>query len=98
MKQKRIKIRLYGVHLFYVRNKFLERFKKYCNVSDFSEWLKNIVYNDLGIELNSVDKIKEVESVIEDKFYDNFGEWARERMRMAIISSEKYKNEINYLV
>lgn len=90
MKEERIKIRLYGVHLFYVSAHLLNSFKYYCEISDFTEWLKENVYDYFGIVINSSEMIKELESAVKNHLYENIGEWAKETMRKLILSSEKY--------
>ena len=93
IEDKRIKIRLYGVHLAYVREHLLSGFNYYCNVVSFSDWLKENVYSDFGIRISSRKSIKYLNEVVKDNFYENIGDWIKEKMRQSIFSSEKYVYE-----
>lgn len=93
MKEKRIKIRMYGVHLFYVSEHLLNSFEYYCEISDFTEWIKENVCSDFGILLTSSEMIKKLEDLVRDNLYENIGEWAKEKMRQLILASDKYISE-----
>lgn len=93
MKEKRIKIRMYGVHLFYAGEHLLNSFEYYCGILDFSEWIKESAYLDFGVLLASAESIKSLEKMVRGRFYENIGEWIKEKMRQLIFASDKYISE-----
>lgn len=75
------KIRLYGIHLCYVKTEKLLLFQRTFEIVNFNSWIKEEVYNDYNIYLEDKYDIEEFKDLLEEDYYDNIGDWLNEKIR-----------------
>lgn len=80
----RSKIRLYGVHMGYIDEGFIDDFKQTCRVKQFSGWIKKTSHLELGLYLENKDDVRLLLRYLEQHHYRNGAEWIQECMRKAM--------------
>lgn len=75
------KIRLFGVHICYIRTDMLIIFQRKFGIVNFNSWLKEEIYNDYKLYINNPEDIEVFKEYLEEDFYDNIGDWLKEKMR-----------------
>ena len=91
---KKIRIRLYGKHLGYIRYDLYDTFLRSCEVIDYSSWIKRIVYENLNIQITSKESIDELKDIVVKSYYEDITDWLSQKMRESI-KSKGVKNMIN---
>ena len=82
--EKKMKIKLFETHFAWVNDSLLQTFTDKTGIKRRSQWIKDAVKEDFGIILASPSDIPKLDMVIRSKFYEDKGEWLRERMRKEI--------------
>jgi len=82
--QEKKKIKLFEVHFAWVNDSLLKRFTETTGIKRRTEWIKECAKEDFDIVLDSPDDIPRLELVIRSHYYEDKGEWLREKMRKAI--------------
>ena len=85
--EEKKKIKLFEVHFAWVNESLLQRFVETTGIVRRTNWIKECAKEDFGIDLQSVDDIPKLELLIRSRFYEDKGEWLREKMRKAIQKS-----------
>lgn len=91
---RKIKIRLYGVHLGYVEEDILKAFECYCGVINLNPWIKEQAYNDFEVYLNNEYDLELFKDKLSEFYYENIADWLKEKLRAAILSNKKKEEEI----
>lgn len=86
---KKIRIRLYGQHLAYIGYDLYNNFTHICKVLDYSSWIKKRANIDFGLTISGEASIEELKEVVMDNYFEDIGDWLREKMREEINTVKK---------
>lgn len=85
--EKKMKIKLFETHFAWVNESLLQTFTEKTGIKRRSQWIKDVVKEDFGITLSSPSDIPKLDMIVRSQFYEDKGEWLRERMRKEIRKS-----------
>lgn len=81
--EKKIKIKLYGVHFGSINERLLALFDK-TGVKNRTSWIINAVKEDFGVNLVDMESVERFDIVVRINQYIDKNDWLRERMRKEV--------------
>lgn len=88
MKDKKIRIRLYGQHLAYIGYDLYHNFTHICKVLDYSSWIKKRANIDFNLMITSDKSIDELKIAVNENYFEDIADWLREKMREEILKNK----------
>ncbi|WCK57580.1 hypothetical protein PP175_26305 (plasmid) [Aneurinibacillus sp. Ricciae_BoGa-3] len=89
--RKKVKIKLFGMHFAWIQHNLLETFAENSGVSNRTEWLKEKVKEEFGIQLEKKADLLLLDYLVRDNYYVDKTDWLREKMRQEI---RRVRNEV----
>lgn len=78
--EKKIKIKLYGVHFGWINERLLILFDK-TGVRNRTSWIINAAKKDFGVDLVDIESLERFDIVVRVNHYIDKNDWLRDRMR-----------------
>lgn len=90
------RIIMYKTFICYINEDLLNAFYAQRITTNFSEWIRKEAKKCYSIELNNKNDILDLKDKVLLEYYDNIGEWIKERMRKAM--SQNSNEDTKYII
>lgn len=86
-KETKHRLRICGVHVGYLCNRILYTYTNTFQIHDLRNHMRHIIHEEWGIWIKSQNDIEELQTLVENKHYENISDWMQEYMRHRLNSN-----------